>query len=292
MVTTPTVWKSREQVPQSGTGDQNDAQIALGREDGGWYVVWVDGTTSALMARSFDAEGNALTGDVSIGLPGNDTDPAVALLPGDILAVAFANDEFGDNDILVRQVDKMLGVVGLQLRSTPRSARRSTLRSPCSVAATMSFRTPSGRVTTPTWRSAFSTERPLTPRFRCLTETTIREPVRSRSALSNGDFVVVFQDEFRRQQCGSRCDVRRSFRRLEPLSIRTTLCRLFDSKTIRTSPHSPAAASSSSGVTTKAMAPDDPGIKARVYNNAGDCTVPTTSSGQHDHRRRTRAIPR
>ncbi|MEQ9692359.1 MAG: calcium-binding protein [Bauldia litoralis] len=268
MVTTPTVWKAREQVTQSGTGNQNDAQI-VGREDGGWYVVWVDTTNSALMARSFDAEGNALTGDISIGLPGNDTDPAVALLPGDILAVAFANDSFGDNDILVRQVDKMLASVALHtINGTASETIDPSITVLSDGSYVVSYTIGTGDDTDVAFRIVNFDATAISPEVLVL-DSDFNSGGSQVATLSNGNFVVVYQDEF--ETTGADIDVK--FKIFSPTGIEVDADNVATTLRLEDDPHVAALAGGGFVVVwhdDEGDGPGDHGIKATVYDNAGD----------------------
>ncbi|MEQ8700304.1 MAG: calcium-binding protein [Bauldia litoralis] len=268
MVTTPTVWKAREQVTQSGTGNQNDAQI-VGREDGGWYVVWVDTTNSALMARSFDAEGNALTGDISIGLPGNDTDPAVALLPGDILAVAFANDSFGDNDILVRQVDKMLASVALHtINGTASETIDPSITVLSDGSYVVSYTIGTGDDTDVAFRIVNFDATAISPEVLVL-DSDFNSGGSQVATLSNGNFVVVYQDEF--ETTGADIDVK--FKIFSPTGTEVDADNVATTLRLEDDPHVAALAGGGFVVVwhdDEGDGPGDHGIKATVYDNAGD----------------------
>jgi hypothetical protein len=119
MVVTPTIWRPTTQVNTTdaavgagGNARQFRGQI-VGRPDGGYLVVWQDGSRAlndggyAIMGQTYDALGARVGGEVWISDPftgGEQILPAIAALPDGGFAVAFQDQFAGGDDIWVRRV--------------------------------------------------------------------------------------------------------------------------------------------------------------------------------------------
>jgi FG-GAP-like repeat len=128
MTTTPVLSKSWTQVNTTDAADpdnggnsaQVDGQIAR-LPDGGYVVVWTDFSRqdlinpngSAIIGQRYDSLGNKVGGEVKISrfASGDDFSPAVTLLDNGNIAVAFADQFGGDDDIYVRIFDSSLNLV-------------------------------------------------------------------------------------------------------------------------------------------------------------------------------------
>jgi hypothetical protein len=131
MTTTPKLWKSLTQVNATDGGtEQIDGQIA-GLQDGGYFVVWTDSNShahsafAAIMGQRYDATGNKVGGEVHVstgfvgpGFPASVSSPAATVLPNGNIAVAFEYivEESGgglinDRNIYVRIFDPALNIL-------------------------------------------------------------------------------------------------------------------------------------------------------------------------------------
>jgi FG-GAP-like repeat len=131
MTTTPKLWKSLTQVNATDGGtEQIDGQIA-GLHDGGYFVVWTDSNShahsafAAIMGQRYDATGNKVGGEVHVstgfvgpGFPASVSSPAATVLPNGNIAVAFEYivEESGgglinDRNIYVRIFDPALNIL-------------------------------------------------------------------------------------------------------------------------------------------------------------------------------------
>jgi Ca2+-binding RTX toxin-like protein len=109
MVDELTLWKDFTQVntSDSGTG-QGDGQI-IGLPDGGYIIVWTDGsgtfaTGNTVVGQRYNALGEKVGGEVHIGfsLNGEESSASVTLLADGTIAAAFVRST---GDILVRHFD-------------------------------------------------------------------------------------------------------------------------------------------------------------------------------------------
>ena len=118
MVTTPTVWKPRDQVNQTGTGSESDAaiiDIGLGR----YVAVWteaaggpiaIDATYpgSDLVGQIFDAEGNTIGGEFRVNVSRYaDDEQDVALAPrvGGGFAAVYEDTDANGTGIVIDYFD-------------------------------------------------------------------------------------------------------------------------------------------------------------------------------------------
>ncbi|SDB16214.1 calcium-binding protein [Bauldia litoralis] len=118
MVTTPTVWKGREQVNQTGTGSQSDVaiiDIGLGR----YVAVWTEAAGgpiandtsfagSDLVGQIFDAEGNTIGSEFLVNrLRNADNEQDVALAPrvGGGFAAVYEDTDASGTGIVIEFFD-------------------------------------------------------------------------------------------------------------------------------------------------------------------------------------------
>jgi hypothetical protein len=116
MTTTPQLVKSLTQVNTSDApvnpdsdASQGDGQIAP-LLNGGYVVVWTDGSGThnfsgtAIVGQRYDSLGNKVGGEVKISQfsSGDQSSPAITALPNGNVAIAFVDSFQGDQDLLVR----------------------------------------------------------------------------------------------------------------------------------------------------------------------------------------------
>ncbi len=111
MVTTPTVWKARDQVNHSGAGSESDAAI-IDIGQGRYVAVWTEGAGgpiataegSDLVGQIFDAEGNGIGTEFRVNKSYYfDDEQDAALAPrigGGFVAVYEDTDAFGTSIVL------------------------------------------------------------------------------------------------------------------------------------------------------------------------------------------------
>jgi TusA-related sulfurtransferase len=117
MTTTPTLWKSQTQVNSTDGGLQDEAQIAA-LPDGGYVIVWKDDSHVynpsgfAVVGQRYDSAGSKVGGEVNISefYLGDQNAPAITVLPNGNIAVAFMDffpggSLLSDTDIYVRVYD-------------------------------------------------------------------------------------------------------------------------------------------------------------------------------------------
>ncbi|HEX2351885.1 MAG TPA: VCBS repeat-containing protein [Xanthobacteraceae bacterium] len=116
MTTTPRLVKSLTQVNTSDAPvnpDSDDSQLdgqVAPLADGGYVVVWTDGSGThnfsgtAIVGQRYDSLGNKVAGEVKISQfsSGDQSSPAITALPDGNVAIAFVDSFQGDQDLLVR----------------------------------------------------------------------------------------------------------------------------------------------------------------------------------------------
>src|SRR5215831_1965408 len=122
MTTTPHLVKSETQVNTTDAGKtQNQSEIAA-LQDGGYVVVWTDGSQtyntagSAIVGQRYDAAGNKIGGDPAHGgevpmsqsVNGSQFLPVVTTLANGDIAVAFVSSLNNNHDVAVRVFDPSL----------------------------------------------------------------------------------------------------------------------------------------------------------------------------------------
>jgi hypothetical protein len=128
MTTTPRLVKSLTQVNTTDAADpdnggaavQIDGQIAR-LPDGGYVVAWSDQSRqdginpsgAAIIGQRYDALGNKVGGEVELSLfnSGDQVLPAITALPNGNVAIAFVDSFSGDQDVWVRIFDPSLNLV-------------------------------------------------------------------------------------------------------------------------------------------------------------------------------------
>jgi FG-GAP-like repeat/FG-GAP repeat len=116
VTTTPRLVKSLTQVNTSDApvnpdsdASQLDGQVAP-LADGGYVVVWTDGSGThnfsgtAIVGQRYDSLGNKVGGEVKISQfsSGDQSSPAITALPNGNVAIAFVDSFLGNQDLIVR----------------------------------------------------------------------------------------------------------------------------------------------------------------------------------------------
>lgn len=92
-MTITTTWLPEFQVNTTAAGIQSDADVAA-LAGGGFVIVWTDasGATPRVLARTFDAEGRATSGEILVNQGSGSSLPDVAALPNGGFVVALFED--------------------------------------------------------------------------------------------------------------------------------------------------------------------------------------------------------
>src|SRR5262245_34224138 len=208
MTTTPRLWKSLTQVnttdappPMSGgLAFQVDGQVAP-LADGGYVVVWTDLSRTynpagqAVVGQRYDASGNKAGGEVDISGfdEGDQFSPAIAALPNGNVAVAFVDTSLG-SDIFVRISNSSLGLVRTDfIDLTLPLAFDPSITALADGSYVVSYTVGSGNDTDIVARIV-SPSGMVGVQFDIDNQTDNRN-VSKIATLSNGNFVVVDQDE-------------------------------------------------------------------------------------------------
>src|SRR5262245_45699377 len=209
MTTTPRLWKSLTQVnttdappPMSGgLAFQVDGQVAP-LADGGYVVVWTDLSRAynpagqAVVGQWYDAAGNKARGEVNISGfdEGDQFAPAIAALPNGNVAVAFVDTSLGE-DIYVRIYNSSLGSVRTDfIDLTLNHAFDPSITALADGSYVVSFTVGTGADTDIVARIVSPTGT-VGAQFDIDNQTDNRN-FSEIATLSNGNFVVVYQDEF------------------------------------------------------------------------------------------------
>jgi FG-GAP-like repeat/FG-GAP repeat len=202
MTTTPRLVKSLTQVNTTDASTQTDGQIAR-LADGGYVVVWTDGSGTynpsgpAIVGQRYDALGNKAGGEVKISQFSSQGQllPAITALPNGNVAIAFINSNVADSDLYVRIFDPSLNLVRTDTIDT--EATRPTSPSITAFADSsyvITYQVGSAddtdivaRVVSPTGAVGARFDIDNQPDNRDMPEV---------ATLSNGNFVVVYRDEF------------------------------------------------------------------------------------------------
>src|SRR5262245_27259264 len=205
MTTTPRLWKSLTQVnttdappPMSGgLAFQVDGQVAP-LADGGYVVVWTDLSRAynpagqAVVGQRYDAAGSEV--DISGFYEGDQFSPAIAALPNGNVAVAFVDTSLGE-DIYVRIYDSSLGSVRTDfIDLTLNHAFDPSITALADGSYVVSFTVGTGADTDIVARIVSPTGT-VGAQFDIDNQTDNRN-FSEIATLSNGNFVVVYQDEF------------------------------------------------------------------------------------------------
>jgi hypothetical protein len=208
MTTTPRLWKPATQVnttdappPMSGgLAFQLDGQIAP-LADGGYVVAWTDLSRAynpagqAVAGQWYDAAGNKARGEVDISGfdEGDQLSPAIATLPNGNVAVAFVDTSLGE-DIYVRIYDSSQGSVRTDfIDLTLSHAFDPSITAFADGSYVVSFTVGTGADTDIAARIVSPTGT-VGAQFNIDNQDDNRN-FSEIATLSNGNFVVVYQDE-------------------------------------------------------------------------------------------------
>ena len=296
MTTTPTVWKSLTQVNQTGTGSQSDAaiiDIGLGR----YVAVWTEAaggpiaaasTGSDIVGQIFDAEGNAVGSEFQVNLTDNhdEQDVALAARVGGGFAAVYETTGVSGTSILVEYYD----VNGIWKNVTvvpdpgPDTIANPSLAMNANGSYLLTYERSDNAGDTDIVGRIFAEGGVLGSEFVIFDQDddTTNPQV---AALSDGNFAVVFQDEFLDDSADF--DVRAAIVS-EAGSVVGSNFVVVNEDANEEDPH---VAALTGGGFVVVWRDDDgdgtgnPGIKARVYNNSGDAhaagtfAVNTTTTG-------------
>jgi hypothetical protein len=207
MSTIPTLWKSETQVNTTDSGTSQNTPVVAALGDGGYVVVWTDQSLvhnpggTAVVAQKYNALGQKLGGEVKISQfnSGNQSDLAVTAMPDGGFVVAFFSYFNGDYDLYARRYN-----VNLNLLRTDDIDLSNILdtNSPAitafangSYVISYTAGVVAGGADTDIVARIVSPSGSVGAPFDILNETDNRDDSQV-ATLSNGNFVVVFTDEF------------------------------------------------------------------------------------------------
>jgi FG-GAP-like repeat len=232
MTTTPRLVTSLTQVNTTDAADpdnfgapqQFDGQIAR-LADGGYVVVWTDSSRQdginpngqAVIGQRYDALGNKVGGEVHIsqGFSAGDLfSPAITALPNGNVAIAFEDFSGGDHDLYVRIFNPSLGLVrtdaidlGTNITETP----SLTAFADSSYVVTYTVSTAGNGGDTDIVARVVSPTGAVGAQF-AIDNQTDNRGFSEVATLANGNFAVVYRDEFN----GSTTDVNIRFAVFSP----------------------------------------------------------------------------
>src|SRR5262245_6982577 len=205
MTTSPKLWKSPTQVNTTDNGYEGDSRIA-GLQDGGYVVIWRSG--AAIFGQRYDSAGNKVGGEAELcpSVDGWNVDPAVTVLADGNIAVAFTFFDLNapnDPDIHVRIFDPALKLIRTDIIDTSNTKQTDnpSITALADGGYVVSY-TAAGIIT----RTGDPADTDIVARIVSPTgvvgaqfdiDTQNDNQDRSQVAtLSNGNFVVVYEDEY------------------------------------------------------------------------------------------------
>jgi hypothetical protein len=298
MTTTPNLWFRQTQVNTSDRGlFQGDSQI-VGLQDGGYVVVWEDDSFTynpvgaAVVGQRYDAAGNMVGGETLLSPlflgGGNQHEPAVTLLSNGNIAVAFVDQEGGNNDIYVRIFDPSLHFV-----------REDKIDVSAIQTVNPSITALSGGSYVVSYTAGSGDDTDILARFvspggvvgaqLAIDNQTDNRDFSELARLSNGNFVAVYQDEFG----GSSTDIDIKYGIFTPAGAPVALSQFvpgaFDT-TAQTDPDVAALRDGGFAVvwTEPGSADGKSDVHVSVLSNTGatiaaDILVNTSTAGAQDH---------
>lgn len=295
MATTPLLWKSETQVNTTDSGTSQNLPVVAALGDGGYVVVWSDQSLvhnpngTAVVAQKYNALGEKVGGEVTISqffVSGSQSDPAVVAMPDGGFAVAFYSLFNSDYDLYARRFDVNLNLVRTDLIDTTNNFDTNdpdiTPFANGSYVITYTAGVTAGGADTDIVARIVSPTGTVGGAFDILNQTDNRTDSQV-ARLSNGNFVVVFQDEFN----GDSTDTDILFRIMTAAAgqvVGPTLVAGAGSTEMEFQPD--VAALSGGGFVVVWAEPDAAAgdVHATIYNNAGGVVrsnflVNTTQSG-------------
>lgn len=298
MVDTPTVWKPLHQVNTGDTGDQEDP-IAIDIGMGRYVVIWEDDTfgTSAgddLVGQIFDARGNLIGSQFQVNQGftlDTETDASLASRPGGGFVMVYEDTDGSGTSIRAETYDVngvrvTTGVPtviapdpGAPTISNPEIAMRPD------GSYLVAYQTSNNAGDTDIVGRIVDTSGVVSGQFTIFDQTDdTTDP--DAAALTNGNYVVVYEDEFG----GSTTDIDVKFTIVNPTGAVVTAGVIDTGLSIENDPHVAALTGGGFVVTYQDDDGDgagNPGIKARVFDNNGVAlgaafTVNTTTTGNQN----------
>jgi hypothetical protein len=286
MTTTPTIWKDSSHATDD-TGIQFDGQI-VGLPDGGYFIAWEDfePSDSLIVGQRFNILGQKVGQEITLGqITGDDAvQPAIAVLSGGGIAVAFVTGL----SLVVHRYDAKMHLVGTDAIDTAAGLNDASIVGLDNGAYAVSYRVGAGS-DTDIVANVVSHTGVVGPRFDVLNETDNSE--KSEIAkLSNGNFVVVMQDE----KAGDSADNDIKYGIFMPSGTQVGSTVTVFGTTNASNQTLPDVAALQGGGFVVVWQDDDgdaagnAGIHATIYDNAGtlvqgNITVNTSTSGIQNH---------
>ncbi|SDB03770.1 calcium-binding protein [Bauldia litoralis] len=299
MVDTPTVWKPQHQVNTADTGDQEDP-IAIDIGMGRYVVVWEDDTFGSspgddLVGQIFDARGNLIGSQFQVNQDfavDTETDASLASRPGGGFVMVYEDTDGSGTSIRAETYDidgvRITTGVPTSIAGDPGGA---TIISNPEIAMRpdgsylVTYQTFDGALDTDIVGRIVSTSGVVGGQFTIFSQTD-NSTNPDAAALTNGNYVVVYEDEFG----GSNTDIDVKFTIVNPVGAVVTSGTIASRTTLEDDVHVTAL---SGGGFVAVWADDegdgagDPGIRARIYDNSGVAlgaafTVNTSTTGNQN----------
>ncbi|MCB1486500.1 MAG: calcium-binding protein [Bauldia sp.] len=288
MVTTPTVWKARDQINQSGSGSESDVEIidiGFGRyvavwteADGGPVASSIVEPGSDLVGQIFDAEGNTIGSEFLVNF-GNrvDDEQDAALAPhlGGGFVAAYEDTDALGTSIAIWYLD--VNGAFQDFVVIPDDGTDTLANPSIAMAANGNYlityeRSDNAGDTNIVGRTLSADFNTLSNEFTIFESIDVADDSTNPevAALSNGNFVVVFEDEYR----GDAADIDVKFKILSATGteISTPSDVIAGTSRLENDPHVAALAGGGFVVVWRDDESDgtgDPGIQATVYDNDG-----------------------
>jgi hypothetical protein len=208
MTTTPRLWKSLTQVNATDGGEtQNNGQI-IGLNNGGYVVVWTDWSNAynpigaAIVGQRYDVFGNKVGGEVEISQfdSGSQLSPAVTRLSNGNIAVAFVDNFKADSigvgqAIYVRIYNPSLGLIETYVPAVAANVSAPSITALADGGFAISYTKVNSADDTDIVARIVSSTGAFGPQFDVHNQSDNSDSSQT-ATLSNGNFVVVYEDEF------------------------------------------------------------------------------------------------
>ena len=215
MTTTPMLWKSLTQVNTSDNGKFQGGSQVVGLQDGGYLVVWQDESDNynppfgdTIVGQRYDSAGNKVGGEVQLSqLPplGLQLSPAVAVLSNGNIAVAYVDLRGSppDRDIHVSIFDSALNFIrfdDIDVAGNPKQTYEPSLTALAGGGYVVSYTVGTGDSPgtisdTDIVARIVSANGTVGNQFD-IDNQNDNKNFSKVATLANGNFVVVYQDEF------------------------------------------------------------------------------------------------
>jgi hypothetical protein len=298
MATTPKLWKGLTQVNTTDGGEVQDRGTIIGLNDGGYIIVWTDWGDAynpigaAIVGQRYNAFGNKVGGEVEISQfdSGSQFSPAVTRLSNGNIAVAFVDNFKADSvgvgqAIYVRIYNPSLGLIESYVPAVAAKLADPSITALADGGFAISYTKVNSADDTDIVARIVSSTGAMGAQFDVHNQTDNSDSSQT-ATLSNGNFVVVYEDEFN----GSATDHDVLFRIFTPTGTAVLGPNPYyvvggNSNGMEASPDVAALANGGFVVVWE----DDDGpsgtnIRATIYNNAGgtvatDLLVQTATIG-------------